>query len=982
MPLLEWMGTMDDKIKDAPKYWQSIDSQNVSGTDEFPSGFVEELFEVVNAKKSRREFLTVLGFSVAIPALTSCNKIPVTKALGFLNREEGTVPGVANWYASTCGGCEAACGLLVKTREGRPIKVEGNPDSPHSRGGVCAVGQATVLSLYDSARFVQPLAEGKPTTWAEIDGQIPGLLRTASAKGKIVLITGRVSSPSTLAVIARFREKYPNCEHVPFEPFSYSALFESFEKTHGVRAIPEYSLSDVETLVSIGADFLGSWYGPVAFAKAYSVQRDVSKRKGAMLRHVQVEALMSVAGSNADLRVPVAAGEEALVLATLLQEVSKLSGRSIESPAVQMDGRLLATVRTVAADLWKAKGKSLVLSGSNRVDDQMAVNTINELLGNIGRSVKLMPAGEVAVAADGRFENLVSDMVGGKVSALLSVDANPGHAYYSTERWQNGVSKVPLHISLAEAPNETSKSAHYICPGNHFLESWNDHSLGGGKYGLTQPTIQPLRATRMFQESLLRWAGETLDYYDFIRSHWKAQIFARQKRQLLFEGFWSQAVHDGGIDVGGASNAKPVFKNPRLVLDTGKSEGLDLILYQKTGIRDGRHANNPWLHELPDPITKVTWDNYAQLSPETASKNGVKTGDLISVQKGNIKLTLPVLVQPGLGGNTVAIAVGYGRTECGKAGLGVGKNAYPFVAFVGGNYQRIQRGVQITKASGHYELALTQTHHVMEGRDLVREISKAEALGTKTAAHSTEKEHPSMWPEHKPGENRWGMAIDLSKCTGCSACVISCQAENNVPVVGREEVLKRREMHWIRLDRYYSGNESNPSVVHQPILCQHCENAPCETVCPVLATVHSSDGLNQQVYNRCVGTRYCANNCPYKVRRFNWFDYSHDDAWGRMALNPDIVVRSRGVMEKCSFCIQRIQEGRLKAKKEGRKVAEGDFKVACQQSCPSDAIVFGDLADPNSEVSKLLEHQKGYQLLEELNVRPRVSFLPKVRNPL
>jgi len=341
-----------------------------------------------------------------------------------------------------------------------------------------------------------------------------------------------------------------------------------------------------------------------------------------------------------------------------------------------------------------------------------------------------------------------------------------------------------------------------------------------------------------------------------------------------------------------------------------------------------------------------------------------------------------VLVQAGLGENTVAVAVGYGRKNCGKAGDGVGKNAFPFMASVSGTYQRTIPGLKLAKVSGNYEIALTQTHHVMEGRDIVRESTVQEALSKKNSPKHETKKNPSMWPDPKEGENRWAMAINLSACTGCSACVVSCQSENNVPVVGREEVLKRREMHWLRLDRYYTGDESDPKVVHQPILCQHCENAPCETVCPVLATVHSSDGLNQQIYNRCVGTRYCANNCPYKVRRFNWFDYNHDDPWGRMALNPDVTVRSRGVMEKCSFCVQRIQEGRLKAKKEGRKLADGDFKVACQQSCPSDAIVFGDLLDPTSSISKVMEANTGYELLGELNVRPRVSFLPKVRNPL
>jgi len=540
---------MEDKSKAGapPIYWQDVECKESIPQGEFPSGFTEELFDVVNSKKTRREFLSILGFTVVVPTLTSCTRVPVTKALGFINREEGVVPGVANWFATTCHGCEASCGLHVKTREGRPVKIEGNPDSFFSKGGACAVGQATVLSLYDSARFLEPSINGKKATWAAIDAALPGALKDANGKGKIVLLTGRVNSPSTLGVLARFKASYSNFEHVTYEPFSYSAIFDSYEKTHGLRAIPRFDLNAAESLLSVGADFLGTWYGPVAFAKAYSAQRDLKQRGGAMLRHIQVEADMSVSGSNADLRVPVKATDESAVLVEVLREVAALALRKLSIPATQLDERLKSTARTIARDLWNNRKKALVLCGSNRVDDQVNANTLNDLLGAFGTTIRLYETKETGVSKDGEMEKLVVEMAQGKVSALLVADVNPAYSYPSTKLWQEASAKVGLQIYLGPEPNETSQSASYLCPGNHFLESWNDHSLGAGRYSLTQPTIQPLRATRMYQESLLRWAGREETFYDFIQSTWRANLFPKQKTHLTFEGFWNEAVRTGGL---------------------------------------------------------------------------------------------------------------------------------------------------------------------------------------------------------------------------------------------------------------------------------------------------------------------------------------------------------------------------------------------------------------------------------------------------
>jgi molybdopterin-containing oxidoreductase family iron-sulfur binding subunit len=563
--------------------------------------------------------------------------------------------------------------------------------------------------------------------------------------------------------------------------------------------------------------------------------------------------------------------------------------------------------------------------------------------------------------------------------------------------------KVPLTVSCADRLDETAALAHAVCPDHHFLEAWGDAEPVASFFSLAQPTVAPLFETRATQESLLTWLGRSPDFYEYLRSVWRTTLYPRQTRYASFDEFWDHSLHDGVFVPPPRTASPPRFEADvtaaaaSVVRDHGQSlagrhaDRYEVHLYETVALRDGAQANNPWLQELPDPVSKVTWGNYASIAPAVASRLGVDNGDIVALDDGTRRIEVPVHVQPGQSPRAISIAVGYGRTRAGRVGHGVGANVYPLVQLLAGIRRYFRTGVTVARTGRLDPLAATQTHHSMEGRTIVQQATLAEWLASRSAGHASDEgpsEVPSLWSERPSGAHAWGMVVDLNTCTGCSACVTACQAENNVPVVGKDEVRRGREMHWIRIDRYYTGSEDNPEAVVQPMMCQHCNHAPCEPVCPVLATVHSSDGLNQQVYNRCVGTRYCENNCPYKVRRFNWFEYARNSRFdfnmnsdlGAMVLNPDVAVRSRGVMEKCSMCVQRIQAGKLTAEQEGRPVADGDIQTACQQVCPAEAIVFGDLSDPRSRVSELNRRQERYKVLEDIGTRPNVSYLTKVRN--
>jgi len=946
---------------------------------------------------SRRDFLTLAGFSVAAAATGACSRGRVQKAIPFLNKPEEITPGVPNWYATTCAGCTAGCSLLVKTRDGRPIKIEGNRESALFGGGTCAVGQATVLALYDEARLKGPLWQGKPASWDDVDEHIQRGLAGAVAGGKRVVVLSRtILGPSTRRLLSEWTGR-DGFDHVVYDAVSFAALGRATKAAFGVDGLPHYRLARARTIVGIEADFLGTWLSPVEFTRDYASRRRPETPE-LMSRHIQFESGVSVTGSNADIRVPVAPSQRGLVALALLRRVAQRHGTE-DVPDLDESGLDRSALDVAAAELWRRRGESLVVCGAGDEPTQRVVLAINALLGNVGTTLDLDHPSLQKQGDDEAVTRLIDDMHADRIGALIVYGVNPSYDYPDAERFMAGLGRVPLVVSLADRLDETASHAHAVCPDHHFLEAWGDAEPVASVFGLAQPAIAPIFDTRAAQDSLLKWLGRTPDFYEYVRGVWRDTLFSTQHRYATFDEFWDRSLHDGvfvpparepaprDFRGGWRAAAQAALREHAALAAAPRSDALELHLYESVALRDGSHANNAWLQELPDPVSKVTWGNYAAIAPAVARRLGVNDGDVIAIRSASRQIELPALIQPGQSPQAVSIALGYGRSAAGRVGTKVGVNAYPLVRVAGGSPPDAHRFVTITLTGRVDPLACTQTHHSMEGRDIVRQTTLHDSTA---GAHTREVETPaaSLWPERPGGAHAWGMAIDLNACTGCSACVTACQAENNVPVVGRDEVRRGREMHWIRIDRYYAGSEDAPETLVQPMMCQHCGDAPCEPVCPVLATVHSSDGINQQVYNRCIGTRYCENNCPYKVRRFNWFEYARNDrfdyhmnsALGEMVLNPDVAVRSRGVMEKCSLCVQRIQAGKLAAEMDGRPVADGDIQTACQQVCPAQAIVFGDLADPGSRVSAAARSGRRYRVLEELGTRPSVSYLTRVKN--
>lgn len=915
---------------------------------------------------SRRDFLKAMGFTTTAAVVASCSPMPVEKAIPYLLAPESITPGKATWYASTCRACPSQCAILVKTREGRPIKIEGNPDSPLNRGGLCAVGQAGVLSLYDSGRLHGPLVSGAPSTWTALDERVRTFLREHRADStRIRLLTGPLTGPTWLDVIARFQKAFPQTRHVVWETPNVSALLDAHESAFGRRLLPHFHFDRADVIVSLNADFLGTWISPVEFSKQYRTRRapqDLSK----ISRHVQFESRLSLTGAQADRRILMKPSEERAIATGLLAAVTGATFSDSKLP-----------VPDIVEALKSAKGRSLVVSGSADSVVQKTVAAINHALGNYGKTIELHPASLQHSGISSAVSDLISDMAAGGVDLLIVYGCNPAYENDDQLRWNNAVKNVSLVISLASNLDETATQAHLVAPDHHYLEAWSDAEPIRGLFHVAQPTINPIYNTRHAAESLLRWMGDAQTFEAAMMHLWS-------ERMPHVADFWRSTLRKGFHQTASPPASDTTSINRKIYDDLQKSgyaahptAEFEIEIFESVLLRNGRHANNPWLQETPDPITKQTWGNAALISVADGKRLGLAQGDVVRLTSDTTTVELPVLLQPGQMSGTIAVALGYGRKNAGKVGTGVGANASPLSA---------RRYVSLTKSNRHEELALTQIHYSLEGRPLVKDLTLTEL---QNETHTGEHELVMLWSQHESKDHAWGLAIDLSACTGCSGCLISCQAENNIAVVGKDEVRRQREMHWLRIDRYYKGDLENPDVVFEPMLCQHCGNAPCESVCPVLATVHSSDGLNQQIYNRCVGTRYCANNCPYKVRRFNWFDYANNarfdfhmnDDTGKLVLNPDVTVRSRGVMEKCSLCVQRIQEEKIKAKAAGKNLKPDDIQTACQQSCPTDAIVFGDRNQPDGRLAALLKkNPRAFQVLGELNVKPAVTYLAKVRN--
>ncbi|MCU4155251.1 Fe-S-cluster-containing hydrogenase [Carboxylicivirga sp. A043] len=977
------------------EYWRSL--EDLLPAEEAPQEKKSSvvLSDTDSSKNTRRDFLKYFGFSIASAAVLAGCERPVKKAIPYLIQPEEVKPGTANYYASTFYDGAEMVPILVKVRDGRPIKIEGNDLCQMTGGSASARVQASLLNLYDESRPAQPTLDGNPIRWEDVDAQLTETLTNWDASKEFVIVTSSVISPSTKKLIADFIAKYPFVVHETFDAYSYSALREAYKQGFGEAILPSFRFDKAKLVVGFNADFLGTWLQPTVFGRQYAAARKLTGGQREMMRHIQFEPIMTLTGSNADERVPMPAVDEAYYLAALYSELAQKVGLSV--PAVKAP----EAIAKVADELAAAKGQSLVVSGTNNIDIQTLVVEINHLLQNIGQTVLVDQPVNLYQGNDKAYEALLTRMESDKVGAVLFWETNPVYHAPLQGRTEEAIKKVPLRIAVQSQQTETALFCNYQLPAPHFLERWDDTELVKGVYTLMQPAIRPLFKTRTAQENLMAWAGFDGTYYDYLKLFWKENIYtAELAKGKQFETFWKVSLRDGIVaDAGKASESVSYIgadvASVLKVNSTSQSgNDLELVLYQNVPVGDGTLANNPWLQELPEPVSRVCWDNYVSVSPAFAALRGWTQGDVVEVNG----VELPVLVQPGQGRNTLAVAVGYGRSNAGRVASDLGQNVYPFVTLNNGHRSYLVPKVEATATSSTYELAATQSHHSMEGRALVRETTIAEYLENPASGNEmhekVEKLHTSLYHEHEYKGHHWGMVIDLNSCIGCNACVVACSAENNVPVVGRNEVRRSHEMHWIRLDRYYSGDTDNPEVVRQPVMCQHCDNAPCENVCPVAATNHSSEGINQMAYNRCIGTRYCNNNCPYKVRRFNWYDYTGADTipnnrvdvagmtldLKRMVLNPDVTVRAKGVIEKCSMCIQRIQDKKLTAKKDGRQLADGEIKTACQQTCPTDAITFGDMNDPNSKVSQLLKDARQYGLLEELHTLPSVVYLSKVRN--
>jgi len=973
-----------------------------------------------NTSTNRRDFLKFVGFSTAAATLAACEG-PVIKTIPYVVQPEEITPGIANFYATSIANGYDFASVLVKTAEGRPIKIESNREAAYFSGANARV-HASVLSLYDSARIQGPLLKGAPVSWADLDKAVIDQLNATKASGqKVVLMTPSYASPSTAALIAQLQAVYPQVIHVAYDAVSKEAALTAYERVYGQRALADYDFSKADVIVSIGADFLGDWQGG-GYAAGYAQGRVPSQ--GRMSRHYQVESLMSLSGANADYRLPATHAEQKRILAAVF---SGLSGASI---AVELTEAQQKMVDAMVSDLRKAGSAGVVVSGLEDVDAQLLVLAINQWLSSTSFDPSLPRTISNAQASD--VNALLPAMAAGQVGMLLVDGVNPVYSLPNGGEFAAAMQQVPVTVVFATTPNETTEVAQYVGAANHYLESWGDMSPKVGQYALAQPVIRNLFDSRQIQTSLLNWLGVDSSYYDYVRAYWENNILGTSS--------WSQALHDGYFtqntsgrtavaSIDGAASAAS--------LAASKGVTMELVLYTKTGMGDGQEANNPWLQEFPDPISRVSWDNYATFSKADAqalgivnkhAANGGLDGSYVTLTVGNTTLKVPALIQPGQAPGTIGLALGYGRKSGLKELMQVGVNAYGF-------YQAFQpvQEVSVALASGMHEFASVQLQNTLMGRgDIIKETT-LEIFNTAKAEQWNEKPMVSLNHQEVAASSvdlwdsfdrsighHFNLSIDLNACTGCGACVIACHAENNVPVVGKAEIRRSRDMHWLRIDRYYSSETSfegdnqkkddfnglfgdsgslggfgqledpsaNPQVAFQPVMCQHCNHAPCETVCPVAATSHSRQGQNHMAYNRCVGTRYCANNCPYKVRRFNWFLYNNNDEFdfhmnndlGKMVLNPDVNVRSRGVMEKCSMCIQKTQKTILDAKREGRTIKDGEFQTECSAACNTGAKVFGDVNDPNSQVTSLSKSERVYHLLEHVGTKPNVFYHVKVRN--
>jgi molybdopterin-containing oxidoreductase family iron-sulfur binding subunit len=1027
------------------EYWRSLEA--LSETEEFKQFLHREFPQ--NASEwldpvGRRGFLKLMGASLALAGVSACTRQPDEAIVPYVRQPEELIPGKPLFYATAMPFAGSGVGLLVENHEGRPTKIEGNPEHPGSLGATDLFAQAAILGLYDPDRAttITHLGEIRPFE-AFVTAMRSVLTAQAGSQGAgIRILSETIASPTLGAQADELLGRFPRAKWVQWEPFGRHNAREGSRLAFGEYVDPQYAVERADVILSLDADFLCSSHNGLKHARAFASRRRIEGDAAQVNRLYAVETSPTNTGTRADHRLPLRASEVEAFARAVAAQIGVAGAGEATAPAAAE-----AWIGPLVNDLQAARGRSLVIAGDGQPPLVHALaHAMNDALGNVGATVSYSQTAEVRPSdqfAD--LQELVGEMNAGTVSLLLILGANPVFTAPSDLRFAEAVQKVALRAHVSLYHDETSAVCHWHIPEAHFLESWSDVRGADGTVTIVQPLIAPLYGGRTAHEVVSTLGeGAPRTAYDLVRAFWSGEGVASlgpattapaaappagarggaapepargaapaplpapaggraadsppappgragappaapaATAGASFDRDWRRWLHDG-VMANTAFTSRPVSLRPDFAASAplrSPASGLEVVFRPDPTVYDGRFANNAWLQETPKSLTKLTWDNAALISPATAARLALVSGDVVELSQGGTSIRMPVWIAPGHAADTLTLHFGYGRERAGRAGTGIGFNVNPLRTTTAPD---ILTGVSLTKTGDSYELASTQDHWSLEGRNLVRVATTQQFQ--RDPAFAGKMEHQpltgiSMAPEFKYEGYAWGMAIDQNVCTGCNACVVACQAENNVPVVGKSQVLNGREMHWLRVDRYYTGDIENPDTYHQPMPCQQCETAPCEVVCPVAATVHSHEGLNDMVYNRCVGTRYCSNNCPYKVRRFNFLLYADFDTPSlKLMRNPDVTIRSRGVMEKCTYCVQRINHARAAAKLEDRQIRDGDVLTACQAACPTEAIVFGDINDPNSRVSRMKASPLNYPLLAELNTRPRTTYLAIVRNP-
>ena len=981
-------------------YWKSL--KDISSEEDYKR-FLKQSEHNIDNGLSRRNFLSLIAASVALAGLEGCKK-PVQKIIPYVEAEIGTIPGIPNYYASTIPFKNNALGVVIENHDHRPMKIEGNEKHPTTLGKSNSFSQASTLEMYDPDRARGVKFQGKKVDWNEYL-KFAKSINESNGKGLAVLMQ-ESSSPTIKSIQNDFKKNLPNANWIVYEPVNNENVYAGIELAFSKKLQPLYRLENAQIIVSLGSDFLGVDDNNIYHTRKFAQNRDIVDENSTMNRLYVAESSISSTGTSADHRLNVPQYEMENLLAELAYEL-KLLGLKIDAKKVKSANNLW--IKAAAKDLFDRRGESIIIGGSSLSKEfHQLITLINY---SLKAPIDYYPLNMSQISSLKNLKSLCKDMENGKIDNLVILGANPVYDSPSDFGFAESLKKVKNAVHLTNIIDETSKLCSWNIAMNHYFECWGDAMTYDGHVSIVQPQIMPLFDSKSVIQVLSPIVYSTeQSAYDTVKNVWKSTII----KSGNFEREWEKALHDGLYKkpILKKVNVKPIPKVSTAILNDYSLDNdmFEIVFTPSSSVYDGRYANNGWLQEIPKPVTSLTWDNAALISMKVAKKLNIKNGQMLEINVGNNSIKIPAFITPGQNQKSITLELGYGRKFSGRIGNDVGFNVYPLRDSTNPSF--ILNG-SIKVLNETYPLASTQDHHGLEDDKYAApgfdDLANKEAQSripelVKQSTLDYYKDNPD-WvqkkvEQHKPDKKRswadhsmynpdwdyskgpqWGMSIDLTSCTSCNACSIACQSENNIPVVGKQQVMNGREMHWIRIDNYFAGDPDNPEVSTQSVACVHCELAPCESVCPVAATTHSSDGVNQMTYNRCLGTRYCANNCPYKVRKFNFYNYTKDlPEVVQMAMNPDVSIRFRGVMEKCTYCYQRISAARITAENEGREIRDGDFQVACQQSCPADAIKFGDINDPNSEVSKAKRRNRDYALLAHLGTAPRTTYLAKIRN--